>query len=124
MIASSMKRRAFAAGEHIVSEGEGGVGFFFVESGTVVVSKDGNRIVELGSGDHFGEIALLAGGRSHRHGERRVGRRLLGHAGLELPAAGARAAERHGQAARGDGAAARRLLEARGRPRRAPVVLT
>ena len=35
-IAASMKRRAFSAGEHIVSEGEGGVGFFFVESGTVV----------------------------------------------------------------------------------------
>ncbi len=62
VIATSMKRRAFSAGEHIVSEGEGGVGFFFVQSGTVVVSKDGARIVTLGSGEHFGEIALLAGG--------------------------------------------------------------
>ena len=43
VIASSMKRRAFAPGEHIVSEGEGGVGFFFVESGSVAVTQDGAR---------------------------------------------------------------------------------
>jgi CRP-like cAMP-binding protein len=60
-IASSMKRRAYSAGERIVTEGDGGVGFFFVESGTVAVSKDGVRLVTLGNGDHFGEIALLAG---------------------------------------------------------------
>ena len=60
-IASSMRRRAFAAGEHIVSEGEGGVGFFFVESGTLAVTVDGTRRATLGPGDHFGEVALLAG---------------------------------------------------------------
>jgi CRP-like cAMP-binding protein len=62
VIAASMKRRAFAPGDHIVSEGEGGIGFFFVESGSAVVTKDGERRATLGSGDHFGEIALLAGG--------------------------------------------------------------
>jgi CRP-like cAMP-binding protein len=60
-IAASMRRRAFAAGEHIVSEGEGGVGFFFVESGAVAVTLGGERRATLGPGDHFGEIALLAG---------------------------------------------------------------
>jgi len=60
-IAASMRRRAFAAGEHIVSEGEGGVGFFFVESGAVAVTLGGERRATLGPGDHFGEIALLDG---------------------------------------------------------------
>jgi CRP-like cAMP-binding protein len=60
-IAASMRRRAFASGEEIVSEGEGGVGFFFIESGSVAVTQDGARRATLGTGDHFGEIALLAG---------------------------------------------------------------
>ena len=64
VIAASMRRRAFAAGEHIVSEGEGGVGFFFVETGSVAVTANGARRATLGPGDHFGEIALLAG--AHR----------------------------------------------------------
>jgi CRP-like cAMP-binding protein len=37
------------------------VGFFFVESGTASVTQDGQRRATLGPGDHFGEIALLAG---------------------------------------------------------------
>lgn len=61
VIATSLKRRAYAAGEKIVSEGEGGVGFFFVQSGDVAVTKNGQRLVTLGNGDYFGEIALLAG---------------------------------------------------------------
>ena len=60
-IAASVRRREFHDGDAIVSEGEGGVGFFFVQSGTVGVSKNGVRVAELGAGDHFGEIALLAG---------------------------------------------------------------
>ena len=61
VIATSLKRRAYAPGDNIVSEGEGGVGFFFVESGEVGVTKDGERRATLGTGDYFGEIALLAG---------------------------------------------------------------
>jgi CRP/FNR family transcriptional regulator, cyclic AMP receptor protein len=64
MIASSMRRRTFTAGEHVVSEGEGGVGFFFVASGTLSVTVDGARVATLEPGDHFGEVALLAG--AHR----------------------------------------------------------
>ena len=44
-----------------MAEGEGGVGFFFVEKGTVAVTQDDERRATLGPGDHFGEIALLAG---------------------------------------------------------------
>ena len=60
-IAASMRRRTFEAGERIVAEGEGGVGFFFVETGTAAVSVDGRQVATLGAGDHFGEIALLSG---------------------------------------------------------------
>jgi CRP-like cAMP-binding protein len=60
-IAGSMRKRTFASGEHIVSEGEGGVGFFFVASGNLAVTVDGTRVATLGPGDHFGEVALLAG---------------------------------------------------------------
>jgi CRP-like cAMP-binding protein len=61
-IAASMRRRTFAAGEPIVSEGEGGIGFFFVEKGALAITKDGNRITTIGPGAYFGEVALLAGG--------------------------------------------------------------
>ena len=61
VIASSMRRRTFSDGEQIVSEGEGGVGFFFIEKGALVVSKDGVTVAHLAAGSHFGEIALLAG---------------------------------------------------------------
>lgn len=61
VIAASMKRRAFAPGDEIVSEGEGGVGFFFVESGMLSVTHDGKVLATLGNGDHFGEVALLSG---------------------------------------------------------------
>jgi CRP-like cAMP-binding protein len=60
-IAASMRRRAFATGDDIVSQGEGGVGFFFVETGTLAVTLGGNRVATLGPGDHFGEVALLSG---------------------------------------------------------------
>ena len=60
-IAVSMRRRAFAPGDRIVAEGEGGVGFFFVETGSAAVTQDGQHRATLGPGDHFGEIALLAG---------------------------------------------------------------
>jgi CRP-like cAMP-binding protein len=60
-IAGSMRKRTFASGERIVSEGEGGVGFFFVASGSLAVTVDGARVATLGPGDHFGEVALLAG---------------------------------------------------------------
>ena len=59
-IAVSMRRRAFAPGERIVAEGEGGVGFFFVETGTASVTQDGERRATLGPGDHFGELALIS----------------------------------------------------------------
>jgi CRP/FNR family transcriptional regulator, cyclic AMP receptor protein len=51
--------RTFNAGQEITSEGGGGVGFFIIEDGEAVVSVGGEERRTLGSGDYFGEIALI-----------------------------------------------------------------
>jgi CRP-like cAMP-binding protein len=61
-IAGSMKKRTFAAGEVVTAEGEQGVGFFVIESGIATVSVGGEERRTLKPGDHFGEVALIAGG--------------------------------------------------------------
>jgi CRP/FNR family cyclic AMP-dependent transcriptional regulator len=58
-IAASMKERTFAAGDTVTSEGSSGVGFFVIESGNAVVTIGGEERRRLGSGDYFGEVALL-----------------------------------------------------------------
>jgi CRP/FNR family cyclic AMP-dependent transcriptional regulator len=59
-IASSMKGRSLSAGETIAVEGERGVGFFVIESGTARVTVGGEDRRQLGPGDSFGEIALIS----------------------------------------------------------------
>jgi CRP-like cAMP-binding protein len=60
-IAGNLKQRSYSAGETLVDEGEGGVGFFIVESGTASVTRGGgDTLATVGPGDHFGEVALLA----------------------------------------------------------------
>ena len=49
------------AGEVIIREGDDGDLFYAIEDGTVVVSKEGRWVAQLGPGDYFGEIALLRG---------------------------------------------------------------
>ena len=61
-IAGSMKQRTFTPGETVVSEGEQGVGFFVIENGIATVSVAGDDVRTLKPGDHFGEIAVIAGG--------------------------------------------------------------
>jgi CRP/FNR family transcriptional regulator, cyclic AMP receptor protein len=48
-----------AAGKVLATQGDLGHEFFIIETGTAVVSRDGEQISELGPGDFFGEIALL-----------------------------------------------------------------
>ena len=55
-----MKPRRFAAGEAIAREGDSGVGFFVIEEGQARVSIGDDDVAELGPGDYFGEIALVA----------------------------------------------------------------
>jgi CRP-like cAMP-binding protein len=59
-IANSMKDRTFQAGQTVTDEGQGGVGFFVIESGEATVSVQGEERGRLGPGDYFGEIALIA----------------------------------------------------------------
>jgi CRP/FNR family cyclic AMP-dependent transcriptional regulator len=59
-IAESMKGRSLDPGESIAVEGEQGVGFFVIESGTARVTVGGEERRMLGPGDSFGEIALIS----------------------------------------------------------------
>jgi CRP/FNR family cyclic AMP-dependent transcriptional regulator len=59
-IASSMKGRVLEPGQSIAVEGESGVGFFVIESGTALVSVGGEVRRTLGPGDYFGEVALIS----------------------------------------------------------------
>jgi CRP/FNR family cyclic AMP-dependent transcriptional regulator len=61
-LARTFTDRTFSAGQEITSEGGGGVGFFIIEDGEAVVSVGGEERRTLGSGDYFGEIALIDGG--------------------------------------------------------------
>jgi CRP-like cAMP-binding protein len=51
----------FEDGSVIVPEGEEGLGFYLLLSGEAVVVQDGREINRIGSGEFFGEIALLEG---------------------------------------------------------------
>ena len=61
-IARNLRPRTFPAGEEIAVEGEEGVGFFLIDSGTARVSLGGEEIRMLGPDDYFGEIALIDSG--------------------------------------------------------------
>lgn len=61
-LGESFTDRPFTAGQELVTEGSGGVGFFVIESGQARVSVEGEHRAELGPGDYFGEIALIDGG--------------------------------------------------------------
>jgi len=58
-LASDFIEREFGPGEAIATEGEGGLNFFVVESGTAEVSVGGNTVATLGAGASFGEVALV-----------------------------------------------------------------
>jgi len=59
-IAEAMAGRTFGTGEEITKEGEISVGFYVIEEGRARVTMSGEDVGELGPGDHFGEIALIA----------------------------------------------------------------
>ena len=58
-IARSLRERTFQAGQTVTTEGQGGVGFFVIESGEATVTQAGEERGKIRSGDHFGEIALI-----------------------------------------------------------------
>lgn len=58
-LATRMRSKTFRAGDVVVEEGTGGIGFSFVLDGTADVSAGGVRRGQLKTGDYFGELALL-----------------------------------------------------------------
>ena len=58
-LSGSFKERTFSAGETVAVEGEGGAGFFVIESGEAVVKVHGEERGHLGPGDYFGDIAMI-----------------------------------------------------------------
>ncbi|HEX4519601.1 MAG TPA: cyclic nucleotide-binding domain-containing protein [Gaiellaceae bacterium] len=58
-IAEAMTERRVDPGRTLAVEGQQGVGFFVIESGTAKVSVGGDEKRTLGPGDSFGEIALI-----------------------------------------------------------------
>ena len=59
LLASALEERRVPAGEVVFRQGEAGDEFFLIESGTAEAVVDGSPVRELGTGESFGEIALL-----------------------------------------------------------------
>jgi CRP-like cAMP-binding protein len=56
------RERTLKPGTSVVQEGAmSGVGFFVVAAGAAEVTIDGKQVATLGPGDHFGELAMIAG---------------------------------------------------------------
>lgn len=53
------RERTFKGGETIIKEGDEGVGFYLLLSGSVDVTRGGAKLASLRAGDSFGEMALL-----------------------------------------------------------------
>jgi CRP-like cAMP-binding protein len=51
---------AVKAGDMLTEQGHKGNEFMIIERGTATVRRDGNDIGQLGPGDFFGELAMLA----------------------------------------------------------------
>jgi hypothetical protein len=60
-IARLFTERTFAPGETVTKEGADAAAFYIIESGTATVTVGGAFRRTLGTGDHFGEIALIDG---------------------------------------------------------------
>ena len=58
-LADDFMEREFDEGQPMTTEGEGGLNFFVVESGTAAVSVGGEVVAALGPGASFGEVALV-----------------------------------------------------------------
>jgi CRP-like cAMP-binding protein len=62
-VAAWLEVRTAGPGDRLTPEGASGYTFFLIEEGTATVARDGTPIRHLGSGDFFGEMAILGDGR-------------------------------------------------------------
>jgi CRP/FNR family transcriptional regulator, cyclic AMP receptor protein len=60
-LVESMHEQSFRAGDAVVAEGDGGVGFFVILEGRARISQGGEDRGTLVAGDYFGEMALIDG---------------------------------------------------------------
>jgi putative ABC transport system ATP-binding protein len=60
-VAEKMTKRQFVAGDVAIRQGESGEEFFLISDGTVDIMREGHEVAQLGSGDFFGEAALITG---------------------------------------------------------------
>lgn len=58
-IRSSLEEVTVPAGKVLVEEGTIGREFFLIVTGTAKVVRNGRKVATLGTGSHFGELALL-----------------------------------------------------------------
>jgi CRP-like cAMP-binding protein/MFS family permease len=58
-LANRLECQQFSAGDFVIREGEDGDRFYVVGEGRFAVQSNGDERAELGTGDFFGEIALL-----------------------------------------------------------------
>ncbi len=58
-IARQLTERSYESGAVIVKQGEPGVGFYLIDEGKVDVEQNGRSLRTMGSGDFFGELALM-----------------------------------------------------------------
>ncbi len=58
-LADALSTESYSKGKNIVTQGEGGENFYFIEDGTADVIKDDKVVQKLNKGDYFGELALL-----------------------------------------------------------------
>ena len=61
LIARETAVQAFGEGEVVCEEGSASDTMFFIDSGSVKISKQGVSLAELQSGDYFGEMSLITG---------------------------------------------------------------
>lgn len=59
-LARGLEPVSFPAGEQVIAQGEPGDCFYVIGAGSVEIVHDGELVTVLGSGDGFGEIALLS----------------------------------------------------------------
>jgi CRP/FNR family transcriptional regulator, cyclic AMP receptor protein len=60
-LVESMHEQSFRAGDAVVAEGDGGIGFFVILEGSARVNQGGMDRGTLVAGDYFGEMALIDG---------------------------------------------------------------
>jgi len=59
-VTSKLQKLHLEAGDEIIRQGEQGETAYIIQSGRVEIIKSGKKVGELGSGDFFGEIALVS----------------------------------------------------------------